>query len=49
MPKFHVTEIVVYEVEADDVEHAEQIIINSDNPDQYFVEVSEREVEGPLQ
>lgn len=45
MGKYRVTETVVYEVEADDAEHAEQIIIESDDPNEYFVEVSERDAE----
>lgn len=43
MPTFKVRETVIYEVEADDAEHAEQIIINSEDPNEYFVEVEDRE------
>ena len=45
MPKYRVTEIVVYEVEADDEEHAVDIIIECDDPDAFFLEVRDRSAE----
>lgn len=45
MPKFKVTEVVVYLVDADDENHAEDIITNSEDRDQYCVEVTDRYAE----
>jgi hypothetical protein len=45
MPRYLVTETVEYLVEADDEEHAEQILIGSENPDEYFVQCTDRTVE----
>jgi hypothetical protein len=45
MPKFKVTEVVVYLVDADDEDHAEDIITNAEDRDQYCIEVSDRYAE----
>lgn len=45
MPKFIVTEVVKYEVEADDAAQAEQFIIDSENRDEFCVEVTDRYAE----
>jgi hypothetical protein len=43
MATYRVTEVVHYEVEAEDPAEAVDIIINADNPDRnYFTEVSDR-------
>lgn len=45
MAIFRITETAVYDVEADDAEEAESIFLQSDDPDQFFMYVDQREVE----
>lgn len=45
MPKYIVTEVVDYEVEADSEEAAEEIITDAADRDKYVVAVRERDAE----
>jgi hypothetical protein len=45
MATFRITELVVYEVEADSAEEAEQLFLNAESSNEFFVCVEEREVE----
>lgn len=44
MPRFIIEENVTYEVEAEDAEAALDIFLDSDDPNEFFVSVEEREV-----
>jgi hypothetical protein len=45
MPKYLVTEVVEYIVEADDEEHAIEIMVQSEDINQFFHAVLERDAE----
>jgi hypothetical protein len=45
MKQFRITEVAVYLVDAEDEEEAESIFLNSEDPNEFFSYVDDREVE----
>ena len=45
MKQFRITEVIVYHVDAEYEEEARGIFLNSEDPDEFFAYVDDREVE----
>ena len=43
MPLFEITEVIRYRIYADDKDDAIEVLVNDDDPDQFFYTVDKRE------